>query len=314
MIMKYVVKKMGVLIAMLFLVSFITFIAFSVIPGDSAITALGIDATEEAIEAMRTSLGLNDPIPVRYLRWVKDVITGDFGSSIQYNMKVSTLIGDKLPVTVSLAILSVLLITVFGIPLGVWIAKARSKKVQDLIALITQVFMSIPPFFLGMLLTLLFGILLKWFTPGGYISYKENFAGFLSYLIFPAIAIAIPKISMVAKFTASSIRREMGLDYVRTAYSKGDTRNQVFRHHILKNSMMPVVTFMGMIIADVLAGSIIVEQVFNIPGLGRLLVSSIGNRDLFVVQAIILYIVTVVIVVNFIVDLIYQILDPRVRM
>lgn len=312
--MKYVVKKMGVLIVMLFLVSFITFIAFSVIPGDSAITALGIDATEEAIEAMRTSLGLNDPIPVRYIRWVKGAVRGNFGSSVKYNMDVSALIADKLPVTVSLAVISIIIIAILGIPIGMWIAKARSKKVQDLLAFIMQVFMSIPPFFLGMILTLLFGIVLKWFTPGDYISYKEDFAKFMSYLIFPAIAIAIPKVSMVAKFTASSIRREMGLDYVRTAYSKGNTRNQVFRHHILKNSMMPVVTFMGMIIADVLAGSIIVEQVFNIPGLGRLLVTSIGNRDLFVVQAIILYIVTVVIVVNFIVDLIYQILDPRVRM
>lgn len=311
--MKYVIKKMGVLIIMLFLVSFITFIAFSVIPGDSASTALGIDATEEAIEAMRESLGLNDPIPIRYVRWVKDAITGDFGESVQYNMEVSSLIGDKLPVTVSLAILSILMIAIFGIPLGVAIAKAKSKSVQDLIAFVTQVFMSIPPFFLGMLLTLIFGIVLKWFTPGAYISYKEDVRGCLSYLIFPAIAIAIPKVSMVAKFTASSIRREMDLDYVRTAYSKGDTRNQVFRHHILKNSMMPVVTFMGMIIADVLAGSIIVEQVFNLPGLGRLLVTSIGNRDLFVVQAIILYIVTVVIVVNFVVDLIYQVIDPRVR-
>lgn len=311
--MKYVVKKMGVLIIMLFLVSFITFIAFSVIPGDSAIATLGIDATEEAIEVLRESLGYNDPLPLRYIKWLGNALRGDFGTSTQFNRKVVDLIGEKLPVTVSLAVISIVLIAGIGIPLGVWLAKAQNKKLQNIIAFFTQMFMSIPPFFLGMILTLVFGIMLKWFTPGGYVSYKESMSQFLKYLIFPGLAIAIPKISMVAKFTSSSIRREMSLDYVRTAYSKGNTRNQVFRHHILKNSMMPVVTFMGMIIADVLAGSIIVEQVFNLPGMGRLLVSSIGNRDLFVVQAIILYIITVVILINFLVDMIYQIIDPRVK-
>lgn len=311
--MKYVAKKMGVLIVMLFLVSFITFIAFSVIPGDSAITTLGTDATEEAIEAMRESLGMNDPLPIRYIKWLKNAITGDFGSSTQFKMDVSVLLKDKLPVTVWLAVIAVLMIAIAGIPLGMWLAKAQNRKLQNIIVFITQMLMSIPPFFLGMILTLIFGIVLKWFTPGGYVSYKESFGQFLHYLIFPAMAIAIPKISMVAKFTCSSIRREMELDYVRTAYSKGNTRNRVFRKHILKNSMMPVVTFMGMIVADVLAGSIIVEQVFNLPGIGRLLVTSIGNRDLFVVQAILLYIVTVVILVNFLVDLIYQVIDPRVR-
>lgn len=299
---------------MLFLVSFITFIAFSVIPGDSVTTALGTEATEEAIEAMRESLGYNDSLFVRYGRWIGLAVRGDYGTSAQYHVAVGTLIRDKLPVTVWLAVVSLLMIAMVGVPLGVWIAKAQNKKLQHVIEFITQAFMSIPPFFLGMILTLVFGILLKWFTPGNYISYKENVGAFLKYLIFPALAMAIPKISMVAKFTSSSIRREMGLDYVRTAYSKGNSRNQVFLRHILKNSMMPVITFMGMIVADVLAGSIIVEQVFNLPGLGRLLVTSIGNRDLFVVQAIILYIITVVILVNFLVDVAYQMLDPRVRL
>lgn len=312
--MKYVVKKVGVLIFMLFLVSFITFIAFSVIPGDSVTTALGTDATEEAIEAMRESLGYNDPLFVRYGRWIGGVVRGDFGTSAQYHVAVGTLLHDKLPVTVWLAVVSLVMIAMVGIPLGVWIAKAQNKRLQHVIEFITQAFMSIPPFFLGMILTLVFGILLKWFTPGSYISYKENVGAFLKYLIFPALAMAIPKISMVAKFTSSSIRREMGLDYVRTAYSKGNSRNQVFLRHILKNSMMPVITFMGMIVADVLAGSIIVEQVFNLPGLGRLLVTSIGNRDLFVVQGIILYIIAVVILVNFLVDVAYQMIDPRVRL
>jgi len=311
--MKYVVKKMGVLIVMLFLVSFITFIAFSVIPGDSAVVALGTDATEEAIEMLRESLGYNDPITVRYVHWVKQVLAGDFGISQQFKTPVSQLIGEKLPLTISVAVLAIIMITAVGIPLGLWLAKAKNQKLKSAIGFITQIFMSIPPFFMGMVLTLVFGIVLKWFTPGDYAALEENPGAYFGYLCYPAIAIALPKISMTAKFTASSVCREMDLDYVRTAYSKGNTRNQVFRKHILRNAMMPVVTFMGMVIADVLAGSIIVEQVFNLPGLGRLLVTSIGNRDLFVVQAIVLYIITVVLVINFLVDIIYQVLDPRVR-
>ena len=312
--MKYIGKKIGGLIVMLFLVSFITFIAFSVIPGDSAITSLGVEATEEAIEAMRESLGYNDPVIVRYFRWLNGVVHGKFGISTQYKVEVGKLLGEKFPVTISLAILTILMIAAIGIPLGVWLAKAKNQKLQNFIAFITQMVMSIPSFFLGMVLTLIFGILLKCFTPGAYVSYKDDFAAFLGYLILPAVAIALPKISMVAKFTLSSVKREMELDYVRTAYSKGAVRNYVFRNHILKNALMPVITFMGMVIAEVLAGSIVVEQVFNLPGVGRMLVAAIGYRDLYVVQAIILYIVTVVIVINCLVDIIYQLIDPRVHL
>ena len=312
--MKYVVKKVGILILMLVLVSFITFIAFSAIPGDSVITALGTEATEEAIEAMREEMGYNDSILIRYGRWAIGVLKGEFGDSFQYKMIVSELVGDKLPVTLTLAFMSILLTVVIAIPLGLWLAKTKNQRLQNLIAFITQMLMSIPSFFLGMILTLLFGVVFKFFTPGGYVSYKEDVVSFLTYLFLPAVAISLPKISMVSKFMLTSVKREMDLDYVRTAYSKGATRNHVFKRHIRKNSMMPVVTFLGMVIAEMLAGSIVVEQVFNIPGLGRLLVTSINNRDLYVVQAIILYIVTVVIVINFVVDMIYQIIDPRVRL
>lgn len=298
---------------MLLLVSFITFIAFSVIPGDSVTTALGTEATEETVEAWRQSLGYNDPVLIRYGKWIKGVVVGEFGVSTQYHVQVSKLLKEKLPVTIWLAALSTTLITVVGIPLGIWMAKLKSVRLQQMAVFISQMFMSIPSFFLGMILSLCFGILLEWYTPGAYVSQKEDFTLFLKYLILPAIAVAVPKISMVAKFTANSIRREMSLDYVRTAYSKGSTRTQVFLKHIVKNAMMPVITFLGMVIADVLAGSMIVEQVFNLPGVGRLLVTSIGSRDLFVVQAIVLYIITVVIVVNFIVDLLYLVVDPRVR-
>ncbi|AUS95297.1 peptide ABC transporter permease [Clostridium thermosuccinogenes] len=313
--MKYNIKKLTTLIVSLLFASVLTFIAFQIIPGDSALNALGMDATEEQLEEYREAMGLNKSIPVRYINWLKDALRGDFGYSSQYQMqmKVSALIRDRLTVTLWLAVLSFFLIVVISIPLGILSARKKNGILDSFITLVTQVFMSIPSFFLGMLITLIFGIILRWFTPGNYISPGENFGIFLRFMIFPAIAVAIPKIAMMVKFLRSSLLREMELDYVRTAKSKGMTNINILFRHILKNALIPVITFLAMMLADILAGTILVEQVFNLPGLGRLLVSSIANRDYAVVQAIVLYIVTVVIIINFLVDLIYQWIDPRVK-
>jgi peptide/nickel transport system permease protein/oligopeptide transport system permease protein len=313
--MKYNIKKLTTLIVSLLFASVLTFIAFQIIPGDSALNALGMDATEEQLEEYREAMGLNKSIPVRYINWLKDALRGDFGYSSQYQMqmKVSALIRDRLTVTLWLAVLSFFLIVVISIPLGILSARKKNGILDSFITLVTQVFMSIPSFFLGMLITLIFGIILRWFTPGNYISPGENFGIFLRFMIFPAIAVAIPKIAMMVKFLRSSLLREMELDYVRTAKSKGMTNINILFRHILKNALIPVITFLAMMLADILAGTILVEQVFNLPGLGRLLVSSIANRDYAVMQAIVLYIVTVVIIINFLVDLIYQWIDPRVK-
>lgn len=313
--MKYNIKKLTTLIVSLLFASVLTFIAFQIIPGDSALNALGMDATEEQLEEYREAMGLNKSIPVRYINWLKDALRGDFGYSSQYQMqmKASALIRDRLTVTLWLAVLSFFLIVVISIPLGILSARKKNGILDSFITLVTQVFMSIPSFFLGMLITLIFGIILRWFTPGNYISPGENFGIFLRFMIFPAIAVAIPKIAMMVKFLRSSLLREMELDYVRTAKSKGMTNINILFRHILKNALIPVITFLAMMLADILAGTILVEQVFNLPGLGRLLVSSIANRDYAVVQAIVLYIVTVVIIINFLVDLIYQWIDPRVK-
>ena len=189
----------------------------------------------------------------------------------------------------------------------------RKQVLMAVFGVLTQVTMAVPSFFLGILVTYLCGIVLKWFVPGGYTSYQENMTGFLAYLLFPAISIALPKIAMTARFLRNSMLTEMKLDYVRTAYSKGCNRNQVMFGHVLKNAMMPVITFLGMMIAEILAGSIVVEQVFALPGIGRLLISSVGTRDLPVVEILILYITFVVIFVYFIVDILYRVIDPRIR-
>jgi peptide/nickel transport system permease protein/oligopeptide transport system permease protein len=310
--MKYMIKKIVTLIITLVLVTIFTFTAFQIIPGDSVTTALGMDAPEEAIEAYRERMGLNESIPVRYVTWLNHALQGDFGTSVQYKMPVSSLIRDRLPVTIWLAVISFLLIIIVSIPLGILAAKKKGRHLDRMITILTQVSMAIPSFFLGMIISLVFGIMLKWFVPGQYVSFRDSFINFLGFLIFPAIAVAIPKIAMLLKFLRSSILRQLDLDYIRTAKSKGMEANKILYRHVLKNALIPVVTFTAMILSDILAGTILIEQVFNLPGLGRLLLVAISNRDYSVVQAIVLYIATVVVGINFVVDLLYQWIDPRI--
>lgn len=311
--MKFYLKKIITLIITLLLVSMLTFIAFQVIPGDSALSKLGVDATEEQVDALREAMGLNKSIPERYISFISDAIRGDFGKSTQYNQPVTQMLKERVPVTLMLAVLSFGMVLLISIPLGILSARKEGGVFDHILTLLSQVCMAIPPFFLGIMLTLLFGIVLKWFVPGRYIAPNQNFLEFIKYLFYPALAVSLPKIAMTVKFLRSSILRELHLDYVRTAKSKGSSRERILWRHVLKNALIPVITFMGMVIADLLAGSIVIEQVFNLPGLGRLLVVAISNRDFNVVQAAVLYIAAIVIFVNFIVDILYQVLDPRVR-
>ncbi len=311
--MKFYIRRLLTLIITLLLVAAFTFIAFQVIPGDSALTKLGMEADEEAVEALRESLGLNDSLPVRFVRWLGGAVRGDFGMSTRYNMSVSELLSERLPVTLWLAVLSFLFILIITIPVGIISSKKRNGLLDRIVQWSSQTVMAIPPFFLGMLITLVFGILLKWFTPGAYVAPDESFGRFLAYLIAPAVAVSLPKIAMSVRFLRSSIIREKDMGYARTAKSKGLSENEVLKKHVLKNALIPVVTFLGMILADILAGSIIIEQVFNLPGMGRMLVVSISNRDFAVVQAIVMYIASVVLITNAIVDVLYKYLDPRVK-
>lgn len=316
--MKYIIKKILTLIMTLFLVSVAAFLAFQIIPGDVVTSILGTEATPEREEQLREELGLNKPPVVRYFSWAGGVLKGDFGNSYRYSknmnemMPVSELIGDKLPVTLWLAAVALVLIVAVSIPLGVLWARSSNHVLDAALGVVTQITMAIPSFFLGILVTYLFGILLKWFAPGGYVSYKEDFGRFLGYLLFPALSIALPKIAMTARFLRNSMLTEMKADYVRTAYSKGCTKRRVMYGHVLRNAMMPVTTFLGMIIAEIVAGSIVIEQVFGLPGIGRLLISSINTRDFPVVEILILYITFVVIFVYFLVDILYRVIDPRI--
>ena len=316
--MKYILKKLITLIMTLFFVSVAAFLAFQVIPGDVVTSILGTEATPEREEALREELGLNDPPAERYVKWVSGVVKGDLGVSYRYwknmneMMPVAELIADKLPVTLWLAVCSLFLVVVVSIPLGVLWARSKNPYLDALFNVTSQGAMAIPAFFLGILVTYLFGIVLKWFTPGGYVSYREDFFGFIGYLWFPAISIALPKIAMTARFLRNSMLTEIHSDYVRTAYSKGCDDKRIMYAHVLRNALMPVITFLGMIVAETIAGSIVVEQVFGLPGIGRLLIHSISNRDFPVVEILVLYITSVVIIVYCLIDIVYRMIDPRI--
>lgn len=312
--MKYIIKKFITLIITLLLISLLTFTAFSVIPGDAAAAKLGTNATAEQIDALREEMGLNDPLPLRYVNWLGGVLHGDFGESYQYDdVSVASLLADRLPVTVLLSVLALIIILVISIPLGIVCARHSGRWLDTLINQLTQITMAVPAFFLGILLTYVFGLILHWFQPGAFVSPGEDFGGSVAYLIFPAVAVALPKIAMVVKFLRNSILSEVDKDYVRTAYSKGNRERRVLYVHVLRNALIPVITFIAMVIAEILAGSIIVEQVFSVPGMGRLLITSISSRDYPVVQAVVTYVTAIVVTINFIVDVLYQFVDPRVK-
>lgn len=310
--MKYVLKKIGTLILTLLIISFLSFLAFQIIPGDAAISKLGTEATPEQVEQLRQQMGLNDPMPMRYLNWLWDFVRGDFGTSYSYNIPVTGMLAGKLPITLAITAMSFILILALSIPVGLFTGAREGGKLDRGIMMINQVLMSVPGFFLGIIITATLGLGFKLFTPGAYVSYGENFGQFLYYLIFPSLAIALPKCAMGVKMLRSSVIGELHMDYVRTAYSRGNTRGRVMYRHVLKNALMPVVTFWALAIADIVANSMIIEQVFTIPGLGSMLIQSIANRDYPVVQAIIVLVAGLVVAINFLVDLFYTKIDPRV--
>lgn len=310
--MKYWLKKTGTLIITLLFISFLAFFAFQVLSGDPATSMLGTSATPERLAALREEMGLNDPVLLRYVRWLADFVRGDFGISYSYHIPVSEMMHAKIPITLTLTLMAGILILLLAIPIGIYSAKHQGSLADRLVTIINQVIMSVPPFFSGMVLTVIFGSILHWFQPGAYVSYTSSVPGFLWYLVFPAIAIALPKAAMTIKMLRNSLLQEMKSDYVRTAYSKGNTDNQVLYGHVLRNAFMPVLTFLGMTISDMIAYGLVVEQVFGIPGLGRMLVSGISQRDFPVVCAIIVLIGAMVVIINFIVDALYKVLDPRI--
>lgn len=310
--MKYILKKSAGLIITLLIVSMLAFLAFEVIPGDPARSILGTEATQGKVQALREEMGLNRPLPQRYGQWMMDFVKGDMGTSYSYKVPVREMIGDKIPITITLTVLSFLMIILISIPFSLLCARYENRFVDRFFLILNQLIMSVPPFFIGIVFTFIFGLVFKMFTPGGYVSYTQDMGGFIAYLILPALAIALPRAAMTIKMFRSSLLTEMRQDYVRTAQSRGNGFWRILLRHVLKNGILPVITFLGMTLADIIANSIVIEQVFGIPGLGQTLISSISKRDYPVVEAIIVLIAVVILVINALVDIIYHKLDKRI--
>lgn len=295
------------------LVSFLVYVSFEFISGDQATAMLGIEATPESVAQLQEELGLNRPFLVRFVDWGVSFLKGDMGYSYSYNMPVSTLLAQKFVITLTLTVLAFLMVMVVSIPISLVSAKYSGRMLDRVIQIINQITMAIPPFFLGILMTYVFGLLLKVFVPGDYISYDKDLGAYLRYLIFPAIAIAMPKCAMTIQLLRSAIEKERHCDYIRTAYSKGNTTNRVLVIHVLQNAMLPVVTFLGMVATEMLVGSIIIEQVFGIPGVGSILLQAIGNRDYALIQGVIVCLACWVLLIQTGVEFTCQRMDPRTK-
>ena len=312
--MQVILKKTGVLLVTLLLVALFAFLAFEIIPGDPTTMLLGSEYTPERAETLRKALGLDRNVFLRFVDWLAAFARGDMGTSYSYSMPVREVLRGKISVTAVLSLMSWVLVTAISIPLGIALVRYQAKPFGKIFVTLNQVMMAIPSFFLGILLTYLFGLIFKLFTPGRFVPFRESAGGFFAYLLFPALAISIPKIAKTVKLLRASILDEMKRDYVLTAYSHGNSRWQVLKHHVTRNALLPVITYLAMSLADIAASSIIVEQVFVVPGLGRLLVASISNRDYPVALSIVVMIASVVVVMNYLADLLTQIIDPRLRL
>ena len=310
---KTVVKRIGMLAVTMLLVSFLTFLAFELVSGDPAQTMLGVDATEAQLTALRHQLGLDLPFLSRYIQWLSGFFSGDLGISYSYKQPVWSLISGKLQISLLLSLMSFLLISAVSIPLGIFSYRLEGGFWDWPRTLLNQLCMAVPPFFTGILVSWGFGIVLRLFTPGDFPGLHDDLFGSLRHLFFGAVCLGIPRIAMTVRMLRATVISEMNKAYVRTAISRGNDRRSVLTRHVLKNSMVTTVTFLGQTLAELVGAGIVVEQVLGIPGLGRFLVLSISHRDYPVVQAIAVILAFWVGLAGTAADLINQAIDPRLR-
>ena len=309
----FLAKRFVTFLATLLGATVLTFLALEILPGDPALVILGNDAPESAILALRLELGLDRPALARYLDWLRDLLTGASPNSYTYKVPVAELIEERLAITVPLALFAMALSIAFALPLGIYAAQHHNKTADVAVMSASQIGISVPNFWLAILLVLLFAVNLRGFAAGGFPGWSAGIGPALKALLLPAIALATVQGAILARFVRSAILDTMREDYVRTARAKGLSRRATMWRHVLRNALIPVITIAGLQFANLMAGTIVVENVFALPGLGRLLLQSITNRDLVVVRDIVVLIAAMVVVINFIVDLLYAAIDPRLR-
>jgi peptide/nickel transport system permease protein len=312
-LLAFLCKRILILIATLFLVSGVIFLVLRVIPGDPAQIILGIQATPEALQELRHKLGLDLPLIVQYANWLGGLFRGDFGQSIAYDVPITSLILSRLEVTVPLAFLSILFAVLFSIPLGIYAATRRNHLGDYGVMLFSQIGLAIPQFWAGILLILFFSVHLQWFAAGGFKPWADSPFLALKSLLLPALSLGIIRAAVLARLTRSCMLETLGEDYIRTARAKGLAEKVVVYKHGFRNALIPVITILGLQMGELLAGAIVIENVFHLPGLGRLVFLAIGQRDLPVVQGVGLLIAFIIVVMNFLVDISYGVVDPRIR-
>jgi len=310
----YLIKKFITLLILLFLVSITVYSVLFLLPGDPAQIILGINATPETLENLRSELGLNKSFWHQYADWMINLISGRGNRSINYDMPVYELIVSRLSVTGPLALMAILFAVAISIPLGVYAARHQNKKGDLGVMFFTQLGLATPEFWLGILLILLFSVHWGIFSAGGFPGWSVDFWGSVKSLLLPSFALGVIRASILTRLTRSSMLDVLCEDYVRTARAKGLKERTVIYVHALRNALIPVLTILGLQLGQLMAGAIIIENVYYLPGLGRLVFQAIGQRDLPVVREVVLFMAVAVVVVNFIVDLIYASIDPRMRL
>lgn len=309
----FLLKRFAAFVATLLAASVVIFAVLDVLPGSAAEVMLGESATPESLKALSERLGLDRPPLARYAAWMAGLAIGDMGMSIAYETPVWQLVSERLVVTVPLAVMAMLLTTVLALALGLY-AASRHNRLGDVgVMALSQVGIAIPNFWFAILLILVFSVKLQWFSAGGFPGWEDDpWAGFKA-LVLPAVALAVVQAAILARITRSAVIEVMREDFVRTARAKGLSRREVLWRHVLRNAFVPVLTIMGLQFANLLTGTIVVENVFSLPGLGRLVFQAIANRDLIVVRNVVMLLAAAVILINFVVDVLYVVIDPRLR-
>ncbi|MBA8878556.1 ABC transporter permease [Phyllobacterium myrsinacearum] len=311
--LNYVSKRILIGILTLLAASIVVFIVLEIVPGDPARLMLGMNATEDAVQALQQQMGLDQPLLIRYFSWIGGLLVGDFGKSYTYSVPVLNLITERIAVSLPLALISLFLSTIIAIPVGLFSASRRGTMTDSGTMAIAQVGVAIPNFWFALLLVYVFAVSLRLVPAGGFPGWNAGVWAGLKSLILPSIALGLPQAAILARVTRSALLDVLGEDYIRTARAKGLTRRKVLYRHALRNALIPVLTILGLQFAFLLAGTIIIENVFYLPGLGRLVFQAITQRDLIVVEGVVMLLVATVILVNLLVDLSYALVDPRLR-
>ena len=306
-------RRVAAFVATLVFLSALVFVVVRVLPGDPATLILGVESNPDTVARLRQALGLDRPLAVQYVDWLARAARGDLGTSIQYDVPVGRLILSRLPVTLPLALMAAAIMVAVALPLGVY-AATRHRRAGDYAAmLVSQLGIAVPAFWSGLLLILLFSVRLGWFRSGGFDGWGAGVVAGVKALLLPAIALGAFQAAVLVRATRSAVLDVLREDYVRTARAKGVAERRVVARHALRNAMIPIVTVMGIQLGQLIAGAIVLESVFALPGLGRLALVAIGARDLPVVQGVTLFVAASIVFINFAVDLAYAALDPRIR-